>query len=463
MIGCDVLVVGGGPAGLAVALELAHLGSLTVLVVERTAYDQPRIGETLSPGARTLLDHLRVTDGFDAEGHVQAYGTAAAWGSPDLATRDFLMTPFGTGWHLDRRRFDARLATDAEWAGAVVWRGSRIRRLAEVADGFDVAVEHDGAIADLGPQFVVDATGKSAAIARRLSTGRRRLDRQVAVAGTFRVPDGVASESQTLVEACELGWWYTANLPDHELVAALVTDADLVRAHGLAREPVWRDTLSRVPHTAARVSAARLTTRPRIVAAYSAVLVPAVGARWLAVGDAAASHDPLSASGIVRALDSGIHAARSIHAALVLGRPEALAEYDQRNRLAYDQYCVTRAAYYQMEGRWADAPFWRRRQRHVTLDPRGWLASGIGDRGPGEVPLPADLGHVDAGLLLTLAAPGRRAHEIVSEYQVRASRPASDLDVVLALQWLLARGALRAVGGSLADGDHPASRSSGRS
>ena len=248
-----------------------------------------------------------------------------------------------------------------------------------------------------------------------------------------------------LVEACELGWWYTANLPDRQLVAALITDADLVRTHRLADHKAWRNAVQMLPHTAPRLTGGRLTAPPRIVAAYSACLVPAAGRRWLAAGDAVASHDPLSASGIVRAMESGIHAAGSIHAALVLDRPEALDTYAQRQRQAYDQYRATRATYYQMENRWPDSVFWRRRQRHVTLNPRGWLGRDVSDRDATAVPLPADLHHVDAGLLLALAAPCRRAHEVVSRYQVQAARPAVDLDVVLALQWLLARGALRMV------------------
>lgn len=442
---CDVLVVGGGPAGLAVAIELRRRGGLTVVVVERSSYDRPRIGETLSPGAGALLTHLGAMDGFAADGHVPAYGTAAAWGSPELAIRDFLMTPFGTGWHLDRRRFDARLAETAEQAGVAVWRQSRIGRVAERPDGFAVAIEREGKVDDVQARFLVDASGKAAAVARRLGAGRLRADRQVATVGTFVFPGEPPAASQTLVEPCELGWWYSANLPEGRMVAALITDADLVRVHRLADDRVWRSAVHALPHTGPRLVGGRLLAPPRVVAAYSACLVPATGPRWLAVGDAAASHDPLSASGIVRALESGIHAGEAIHAALVLGRSDALSGYAQRQHLAFDQYRVTRATYYQMENRWPGAIFWRRRQRHVTLDPTGWLEAVPINQELPAVALPADLYHIDAGLLLAVADPCGRAHEMVSAYQAHAAQPAADLDVVLALQWLLARGALRAI------------------
>lgn len=99
----DVLVLGGGPAGLACALTLRRHGRLSVAVVERTGYEAPRIGETSSPGLRGTLEYLGVWDSFAAAGHRCAFGTAAAWGSPALATRDFMLTPFGAAWHLDRQ------------------------------------------------------------------------------------------------------------------------------------------------------------------------------------------------------------------------------------------------------------------------------------------------------------------------------------------------------------------------
>jgi flavin-dependent dehydrogenase len=445
MTACDVLIVGGGPAGTALALELVRRGSLSVVVVERTSYDLPRIGETLSPGARGLLDHLGVAQAFDAGGHLPAYGTSAAWGGPVLAVRDFVMTPFGAGWHLDRRRFDASLADAAERAGATVWRRSRVGRIAEASTGFAVEVNRAGEVDHVHARFIADATGKVAAVARRLGADRRQLDRQVGVAGTFRFADDPPADLLTLVEACADGWWYTVEVPGRHVVVVLISDADIVRTRGLIQQDVWRAALSRLLHTAARLDGGHLTTPPRIVAAGSGCLLHATGTNWLAVGDAAASHDPLSSSGIVRALDSGVRAGRAIHAALTAGRSTGLVDYDRRHSIGFDQYCDTRSSYYQIERRWPDAPFWYRRHRHVTIDPYGWLHARDS---PGDVPrLPADLRHIDPGRLLALAASGRyRAHELLVRYRAQDPHPVRDLDLVMAMQWLVACGALHPVG-----------------
>jgi len=80
---------------------------------------------------------------------------------------------------------------------------------------------------------------------------------------------------------------------------------------------------------------------------------------------AAVSHDPLSSSGIPRALASGAAAARAIDAHLRSNRDAALGEYDAAQAHGFDAYNQLRSAYYAVEQRWPDAPFWSRRRAHA--------------------------------------------------------------------------------------------------
>ena len=432
----DVLVVGGGAAGLALALTLRHQSPLTVAVVERSNYDRPRLGETLAPGAQSLLEYLKVWDAFQADGHRTAYGNSATWGSATLATRDFLFTPFGTGWHLDRRRFDIRLTAAAEQAGIPVWRRSRVLRLTHPGNTWHVDIVQDGQLHAMQASFVVDATGKNTALTRRFGIARHLQDRQVAVIATVTTPEAVAAH--TLVEACEFGWWYTACLPERQWLVALMSDIDLVKAHGLNRPEAWWRAAAAMPHTAQRL-AAGTKAPPHVVAAHAACLAQAVGPGWIAVGDAAGSHDPLSASGIVRALDSGIRAARAIHATLVQHHPDGLAEYATYHHASYAQYLATHARYYQMEQRWPGASYWRRRQRVITLDPGTLLRR---TQTP-VIPFPTDLAPLDATVLLACCSQPRPAHQIVAA--VRTTIAAGDFEIILGLQWLLQQGALECV------------------
>ncbi|MBV8234964.1 MAG: tryptophan 7-halogenase, partial [Acidimicrobiia bacterium] len=113
----DAAVAGGGPAGAAAALALARAGR-RVLLIEKSPEGPPRAGEALPPAARPLLRDLGLLDRLAAEGHLPCYGNLSVWGSDEPHTADFLFNPYGHGWHLDRRRFDAMLRDAARDAGA---------------------------------------------------------------------------------------------------------------------------------------------------------------------------------------------------------------------------------------------------------------------------------------------------------------------------------------------------------
>jgi hypothetical protein len=278
--------------------------------------------------------------------------------------------------------------------------------------------------------------------------GKRRIvDRMVAVAATVELPARLPLETLTLVETCEHGWWYSARLPGALMTIVLMSDTDIIQEHGLADSEQWWRLLQDQPHTWARMKGARLVGRPRVIPAFSACLEAAAGPDWAAVGDAAASHDPLSSSGIARALDSGIHAARAIYDLLRVGRPDGLGDYDRRLHESFELYWEIRQRYYAMERRWPRSLFWHRRQSWVTLDPHSRIERTDEATAARSLSvLPGHLRQIDSTLLFSLCAPGRPVHQIVEDFRRRTARPVADLAVVLALQcWLQGR-ILRLVG-----------------
>jgi flavin-dependent dehydrogenase len=84
--------------------------------------------------------------------------------------------------------------------------------------------------------------------------------------------------------------------------------------------------------------------------------------RWLAVGDAALSVDPISGSGVIRALRTARAAADTAVASLS-GDAAAIPQYENDRDEECTTYLTTRAGYYRIERRWAGSPFWDRRSR----------------------------------------------------------------------------------------------------
>ncbi len=332
-------------------------------VLEQSHYDRVRIGEILPPAARLPLIELGVWDRFIAEGHAPSPGILSAWGQDEPYDNHFIFNPYGHGWHLDRRRFDAMLALVAEEAGVSVYRGARVTSHLPVASrGWHVEFALNGERNHLQATFLVYATGRACLLARWQQAKRIFYDRLVGLVGFFSARSvGRKRNYQTLIEAAENGWWYSAWLPASRLVVAYMTDADLLPKGGVPVSEYWQSRLEQAPHTRFRTHGCVSEAVLRSVAANSHRMDRVTGNNWLAAGDAALAFDPLSSQGIHRALNSGLLAARAIENCL-LGSQTALEEYARRTQRSFDKYLSMRTIIYSQEQRWSSSAFWQRRQ-----------------------------------------------------------------------------------------------------
>jgi flavin-dependent dehydrogenase len=349
----DVLIAGAGPAGAATAISLADFApDLRVCLVGAPTTDALRVGETLPPQIKPVLDHLKVWRAFEADRHRPSYRTVSAWGGPELLSNEFLSQTHQVGWRLDRARFDAMvLAKAAERATYIVATVSD----ATWADAWQVRLD-DGA--EHSARFLVDATGRGAAPARRNGVRFENLDR---LAGSVMLFDQAADDGGgLLIETFSDGWWYTAALPEGRRIVAAMSDADLVRSLGLNRLDGFMQALGATQHVSQVVAAARPLGSPSLRPAGSRHIVRDTTLPLLCVGDAATCFDPVSGQGIFKALRSGIFASYAIGDHL-RGDDSGVARYRRFVADEFAGYRKTLREYYAMERRWAERPFWRRR------------------------------------------------------------------------------------------------------
>ena len=173
------------------------------------------------------------------------------------------------------------------------------------------------------------------------------------------LPSDASTEKRTFIEACETGWWYSASVPGGRTVVAYFTDMDLLPRGRSDRNAEWNAKFSLTSlMSGVHVNAAN--GHAHCFAAASEHAVQSAGRRWIAVGDAEVSFDPLSGQGIMNALTSAIDVT-----AFIADRFEKEAAYDlflRSSQMKYDRYLQLREAHYGRETRWPDALFWRRRR-----------------------------------------------------------------------------------------------------
>jgi len=331
----DLAILGAGPAGVAAAISLRQLSPESrVVLVDGDASNPWRPGEILPPGCRPILDSLHCWERFVQEGFPPAYATSAAWASSTPYDHDFLYSARGSGWRLDRIRFDRMLRDCAQEQDVAILRGVSLPEAA----------------------FVIDASGRRASFARRQGARIVQGDRLIGVVGVF--PFHAAAP--LLVESQPDGWWYSTAIPGSRLVVAWMSDSDLVRRQSMVDPDVWMERLRQSGLTAQRVGQIELEAPLRVFAANSQRVSPTAGPGWAAAGDAAFASDPLSAQGILRALRTGKLAAFAAFDYLQ-GRTASVRKYDRLIAAEYAAYCASKALYYGLERRWLESEFWMRR------------------------------------------------------------------------------------------------------
>lgn len=364
----DILVLGGGVAACAMAIAAKNTSpSKKIVVVERKPRLEKsdkfhfRIGETLSPHATQILQQLGIWEAFLQLNCKRSYGTSAAWGSSQAHQNEFIYSPFGYGWHLDRVQFDEFMISEAEKRGVEFLFETHLHSFKREQDTWLIKGKNSEKGIEVECNFVADATGRKAVFASVQGAKKQVFDKLVGIYQFYKIHSEEKQTTHgTFIESDANGWWYSATLPNDHLVVAYMTDSDLASQHGFKRPLEFQEILKQSKHTVKRISNAEEIGMPQLAAAHSQTLDKIVGDHWLTLGDATMSFDPLSSLGIYKALSSSIYGA---YAALdcLKGDPKGIQKYDQIMRAQYQHYLKKRDAHYSEEKRFEGFPFWNRR------------------------------------------------------------------------------------------------------
>lgn len=351
----DVAVVGAGAAGLAAAVELARLGR-RVLVLDADSAARRKPGEVLTPNAVPSLAALDLLDALhdDSRMAMPLLSIRRSWGSGAVERDDLLMHPGGRGWSVDRSRFEALLANRAAAAGAVMDWGTRVNGLDGAAGRWGLAMQAAGCVE---ARFLVDASGRPAALARRLGARRHRSGRLLAVHAFCRCAEFAGVAAHLTVTAAPNGWWYAVEAPESSFACAYLFVPRV--AASFAGDPRgWLlEALADAGPSSTRVEQTARHGKVRLADATASLLDEPAGEGWIAVGDAAASFDPLASQGLTNALASGIAGARAAHRALC-GDGVALTAYAAAIRATWRHSHARLRPIYAAVQRWPESGFW---------------------------------------------------------------------------------------------------------
>jgi flavin-dependent dehydrogenase len=299
----DVLVVGGGPAGLGVALYAARAGMDVAVCEQRSGTIDKACGEGLMPGAVRALAEF----GVDPPGH-ELRGIAYLHG-PREARTEFT---YGPGRGVRRTALHDALRSAVAAAGVPILN----RRISDVRQHAD-HVRAD----DLSARYLVAADGLHSPIRRAVGLGVRSAARpRWGQRRHYTITPWSDFVEVTWASAAEA--YVTPVAPDLVGVAILTS----------SKAPFERQ-LTAFPRLASRLAGAPVASDVRGAGPLRQRVTGRAAGRVLLVGDAAGYVDALTGEGIAVSLA----AAEELVTCLLAGRPdrydEAWRRVSRRSRL----------------------------------------------------------------------------------------------------------------------------------
>lgn len=370
----DIAIIGGGVAGCTAAIALSDC--YKVAVIDKLIEPIDRIGECLAPAARRILKRLNLIEGFEnkittSEKQIQQRnnGIQSYWGSEKMQIADSLRNPDGFGWQLNRKKFEIYLRESTQKRINDCFWGYKLHHCQYEDQYWILNVTTNTTPSEtltIKAKFVIDASGRQSHFARKLGVEREVIDKLISCWATLTNEE--ISKLST-ISADELGWWYSAPLPNNKRVLSLQTDSDIMERANLKSKDTFLKLALANPQMESIISKSKEKIQFNgTVSANSTKLFQVAGQQWAALGDAAISFDPLSSQGMFNAMASALQLTDLLKEFQIVNQQNSEKQeqfqktYTNQINQIWEHYLKHKRIFYSQELRWKDSEFWRRRQ-----------------------------------------------------------------------------------------------------
>lgn len=322
---CDVLVVGGGPAGSTCAALLAKKG-FDVIMLEKEEHPRFHIGESLLPANMPLLERLGVAEEIKKIGLLKL---GIEFNSPEH--EHVSLIEFSDSWNKDlswayqvrRSEFDEILFRNAAKNGVHTIEKCRVRDVQ--IDDKNIAPVHVYAEMETGQaitfeaKFIVDASGRDTFLANKYKTKQKdKKHSSSAIFGHFHQATRLPGDKEGYISIFwfEHGWFWFIPLADGTTSVGAVCWPYYLHSRKKPLDDFLWDTINLSPQLAERMKHAKLVSETHATGNYSYSSTISHGKQFIMIGDAYAFVDPVFSSGVMLAMNSAFKGAEVVETVL---------------------------------------------------------------------------------------------------------------------------------------------------
>ena len=273
---CDVLVVGGGPAGSTISALLAELG-WKVHVLEKDSHPRFHIGESLLPQSLPMLQRLGVLPEVEKIGIIK-YGAELVSYRHGRSQMFHFSKAFDESqpyaFEVKRAEFDDILSKNAVDKGVHFHEGTKAHRV-EFRPGRTSLVhaeDRQGRPCTWETRFVVDASGRDTFLSGQMG-GKHRSKKHgsAAVFGHFEGVTRLTGMDEGNITAGWLddGWCWLIPFKDGTMSVGVVCHPDYIKSRRTSLDQFLLDALRQSPPIAKRMERARALTPTYAAANFS--------------------------------------------------------------------------------------------------------------------------------------------------------------------------------------------------
>ncbi|HVR67339.1 MAG TPA: NAD(P)/FAD-dependent oxidoreductase [Verrucomicrobiae bacterium] len=338
---CDVLVIGGGPAGSTISTYLRREG-WNVVLLEKDQHPRFHIGESLLPRNLPIFDELGVAEKVRNIGVLKHGADFTLPGESRHVLADFadaLEPSPPTAYQVKRAEFDEVLLRHAAESGVVVHE--RTKATAIRFEGEEKAIVESrndaGETKAWEARFLVDASGRDTFLGNRFDLKVKNPNHESAAIFAhfenvkFRPGDEAGNISMYFFK---YGWYWFIPLRGSIMSIGAVCRPAYLKSRKVEIKQFLMDTLALCPELTDRIRGATLASDVMTAGNFSYDSKRMYDKNYLLVGDAYAFIDPVFSTGVFLAMSSARSGAATITACLrnPASRRRRLADHQRRVR-----------------------------------------------------------------------------------------------------------------------------------